>query len=214
MIIISHRGYWKTATEKNTIEAFSRSFSLGFGTETDIRDYHGELVISHDIADESCITFDNFINIYLNESKGTLQPLALNVKSDGLQSKIKDKLSQFSIENYFLFDMSIPDTLGYLDQGLNTFVRYSEYEPLTALLEQSQGVWLDGFSNNLVNADLLELVLGQGKKVCIVSPELHKRGHLEVWQQYKTLPERLIQNNNLILCTDLPENALEFFNDK
>ena len=39
MMILSHRGYWK---EKNLPIAFERSFSLGFGTETD---YKGELVI-------------------------------------------------------------------------------------------------------------------------------------------------------------------------
>ena len=56
MIILSHRGYWKDVNEKNQQVSFERSFSLGFGTETDIRDYKGELVISHDIADENCIS--------------------------------------------------------------------------------------------------------------------------------------------------------------
>lgn len=35
MIILSHRGYWKETHEKNLPIAFERSFSLGFGTETD-----------------------------------------------------------------------------------------------------------------------------------------------------------------------------------
>ncbi|HDG1702299.1 TPA: hypothetical protein PFE33_004667, partial [Kluyvera ascorbata] len=50
--------------EKNTQTAFERSFSLGFGTETDIRDFGGELVISHDIADQNCISFKKFISLY------------------------------------------------------------------------------------------------------------------------------------------------------
>ena len=49
MIIISHRGYWIQPAEKNTEEAFSRSFERGMGTETDVRDHRGELVISHDM---------------------------------------------------------------------------------------------------------------------------------------------------------------------
>ena len=57
MKILSHRGYWKTAEEKNTATAMHRSFSLGFGTETDVRDYNGKLVISHDIPDSSAISF-------------------------------------------------------------------------------------------------------------------------------------------------------------
>lgn len=55
MIVLSHRGYWKNSLEKNKFVAFERSFSMGFGTETDIRDFNGELVISHDIADKDCI---------------------------------------------------------------------------------------------------------------------------------------------------------------
>ena len=46
MIVLSHRGYWKTPAEKNTAAAFRRSFDLGFGTETDVRDRGGELVIA------------------------------------------------------------------------------------------------------------------------------------------------------------------------
>ena len=60
MEILSHRGYWKNEGEKNTKIAFERSFQLGFGTETDIRDYKGELVISHDIADSSCMKLEAF----------------------------------------------------------------------------------------------------------------------------------------------------------
>ena len=46
MIILSHRGFWKTKDEKNTITSFKRSFDCGFGTETDLRDHDGEIVIS------------------------------------------------------------------------------------------------------------------------------------------------------------------------
>ena len=49
MIILSHRGYWKSEKERNQEVAFHRSFDLGYGTETDIRDIQGKLVISHDM---------------------------------------------------------------------------------------------------------------------------------------------------------------------
>ena len=78
MQIISHRGYWKHASEKNTYEAFKRSFSLGYGTETDIRDYHGELVISHDIPDADCMSFSDFLKLHTYYDKKL--PLALNIK--------------------------------------------------------------------------------------------------------------------------------------
>jgi hypothetical protein len=38
MEILSHRGYWKIESKKNKLYAFERSFSYGFGVETDIRD--------------------------------------------------------------------------------------------------------------------------------------------------------------------------------
>ena len=63
MEILSHRGYWKTVTEKNTIIAFKRSFNLGFGTETDIRDLNGNLVISHDMPStemKNLVTVEEF----------------------------------------------------------------------------------------------------------------------------------------------------------
>jgi glycerophosphoryl diester phosphodiesterase len=92
MKILSHRGYWKEVAEKNTIEAMRRSFSLGFGTETDVRDYNGDLVISHDIADENAISFQKFLEIYGEYSKDL--PLALNIKSDSLQLKLKEALAR------------------------------------------------------------------------------------------------------------------------
>ena len=57
MIILSHRGYWKLEEERNRAAAFQRSFDLGYGTETDIRDIQGKLVISHDMPRGDEITF-------------------------------------------------------------------------------------------------------------------------------------------------------------
>lgn len=41
MLILSHRGLWRHYHEKNSFEAFKKSFSSGFGIETDLRDYRG-----------------------------------------------------------------------------------------------------------------------------------------------------------------------------
>ncbi len=48
MNVISHRGLWAEAEESNTIAAFQRSFLAGYGTEIDVRDLDGTLVVSHD----------------------------------------------------------------------------------------------------------------------------------------------------------------------
>ncbi|MFB6325691.1 hypothetical protein ACE8EZ_06205 [Pantoea deleyi] len=211
MIVISHRGYWKSLHEKNTEAAFIRSFQLDLGTETDLRDFNGEIVISHDIPDASCMTFQQMLKLYKMHTTSN-PPLALNVKADGLQKKVKDTLELMGITNYFFFDMALPDSLAYYQHDLKAFVRYSEFECLNSLYDMSEGVWLDGFKKDLVEEDLLNKIISDGKKVCIVSPELHKRNHIESWEKYKNFDDKLLFSSNLIICTDYPEECMEFFN--
>ena len=214
MEIISHRGYWLEAKEKNSQQAFNRSFELGFGTETDVRDLDGQLVISHDIpsSSDNIITFEEFIKIYkAYPLQGTL---ALNIKADGLQATLKDILDKYKITNYFLFDASIPDQLVSMKANLKTFSRYSEYEPESSLFEDSNGVWLDNFKASPFESKKVERWLSMEKKVCVVSSELHGRDPEPFWNEIKrTLSSEALNSTNLILCTDLPENATRIFND-
>lgn len=208
MKILSHRGYWKNNLEKNQNIAFERTFSLGFGTETDIRDYNGELVISHDIPDEKCITVIKMFEIY-NKYDNTL-PLALNIKADGLQVKLKELLIEYKINNYFVFDMSVPDGLGYLKQNIKAFTRESEYETIPSFYDESSGVWLDEFQGHWITKETIEKHLKNNKQICIVSPDLHKRSYSKEWQHYKDI-EKELGIDNLMICTDYPELAKEFF---
>jgi len=207
MKIISHRGYWKEEKEKNSSKAFERSFSLNFGTETDIRDFDGNLVISHDVAEKSCITLTDFLNIY--NSQNCKLPLALNIKSDGLQKMLLKLLKSHLIHNYFVFDMSIPDTIMYLKEGMTVFIRQSEYESGTPFYERASGIWLDAFEGAWYSEELVQKHLDNGKKVAIVSSELHKREYLKHWTYLKSWS--IINEDNLILCTDFPEKAIKFF---
>lgn len=210
MEIISHRGFWKTDNEKNRISAFERSFSLGFGTETDIRDYKGELVISHDIADENAIKLERFFELFANFNKNL--PLALNIKADGLHLKLKELLLKYEIKDYFVFDMSVPDALGYLKNDIKTFSRESEHERVPSFYEQADGMWLDEFYSHWINEQAILRHVEHNKRVCIVSPDLHKRNYQIEWQHYKEI-ERNIGINSLMLCTDNPEKADRFFNE-
>lgn len=211
MIILSHRGYWKSSKEKNQPSAFDRSFSLGFGTETDVRDFNGELVISHDIADSSCMKLNEMLDIYIRYDD-TL-PLAINIKSDGLQSKLSNILERYKISNYFVFDMSVPDGLQYIKKRLATFTRESEYEKIPAFYSESDGVWLDAFKENWINFDTVKNHLDNDKKICIVSPDLHGRDYHSEWEKYKAI-ERKLNYKEIMLCTDYPEHAEDFFNGK
>jgi hypothetical protein len=213
MIIISHRGFWLDPSEKNQEIAFERSFLYGFGTETDIRDYCGDLVISHDIPDHNSMPLSTFFEIYNKFDKGL--PLALNIKADGLQERLKDYLQKYDITNYFVFDMAVPDGLSYVNSGLKTFTRESEYERAPAFYEQAVGIWLDEFFEHWIDKSALEKHLNNQKFMCIVSPDLHKRTYEKEWANYKEVICTMQYNaESIMLCTDHPEQARNFFHGK
>jgi hypothetical protein len=207
MKILSHRGYWKTEAEKNKEQAFTRSFSMNFGTETDVRDFNGELVISHDIPTGSEMKFEDFIRIANENDSTEKMTLALNVKSDGLAKHIGRIIRRFENLDCFVFDMSVPDMRSYLRENIPVFSRISEVEQQPVWLSESEGIWLDSFESDWFSNSLITELLNQNKRVCIVSPELHKRDNTILWDRIKPLADQQL----LMLCTDYPEQAQEFF---
>jgi hypothetical protein len=204
--IIAHRGYWITPDEKNTLLAFERALQNGFGIETDFRDSNGKLVISHDPATTDSIDAKAFFDL-CNQYPNT-DPHAINVKSDGLQQLLSSQLLLWDKSRYFVFDMSVPDSLGYMRKGMNTFTRVSEYERYQDFDGKATGVWLDGFGGEWYRADDIKQYLALEKSVAIVSPELHGRDHRHLWEMLKSL---YTENMSLMLCTDLPLEAKRYF---
>lgn len=209
MIFLSHRGLWKTRNEQNTLRAFNWAWESGFGIETDIRDALGTLVISHDPPVERCVLVEDFFAFY--QAREYQVPLALNIKADGLQKPLKELLQKYEIENYFVFDMSVPEALEYLSEDFKVFTRQSEYECRPAFYPEAQGVWIDYFLTDWVGEETLVYHLWYGKQVCLVSPELHGRDHLPFWEELREMT--IIKDARLMLCTDYPEEAKDFFND-
>ncbi|WP_374487350.1 hypothetical protein [Zoogloea sp.] len=208
MKILSHRGYWKNNEEKNTSVAFSRSFSLGFGTETDVRDCAGRLVISHDMPLGTELEVDVFLDEALDAWNRLEQlTLALNVKADGMAGVLKSMLLSRPQLDAFVFDMSVPDMKSYFENDIPVFTRMSEVERDPAWLDKSAGVWLDGFFSEWYETENIVRLLETGKRVCVVSSELHKRDFAPLWE--KLLP--LKTEDRLLLCTDVPEHAKDFF---
>ena len=204
MIVMSHRGYWREPAEKNTRAAFLRSAQLGFGTETDVRDLNGRLVISHDPPRGGEMPLDEFLALWPDRSL----PLAINVKADGLARPLKAAMDRAGFTSWFAFDMSVPDALQQIYHGVPVFARLSEYEPEPQpLLERAAGVWLDGFHGEWWDAALLRRLLGAGKRVCMVSPELHGREPGTAWGRLAPLADA----PGLMICTDLPEQARDVF---
>jgi hypothetical protein len=203
MKIISHRGLWYKREERNSFDSLKLSLNTNFGLETDVRDFNGKLVISHDIADDSSILLSDFF-IFCKNFHNSL-PLALNIKADGLHGHLKSALQDYDINNYFLFDMSIPDFIGYVKQGLNVFMRLSEYERDYIFYDRVKGIWLDAFLSIWYDEKLIRSHLANGKAVCVVSEELHGRPFDRQWELIRNWS--LHNHDNFMLCTDHPEKA-------
>lgn len=208
MKFLAHRGQWTKPAEKNSRAVLHAALASGFGVETDFRDSAGQLVISHDpAAPDSYSAADFFATAATFDLRH--QPLALNIKADGLRALLKPLLQQHGISNYFCFDMSVPETLAYRREGLRFFTRESEYEPAPALYADAAGVWMDMFHSDWIAPTRIREHLAASKEVALVSPELHGRPHLAFWTRLREAG--LHREPGLMLCTDFPVDARDFF---
>lgn len=212
MNILAHRGIWKRKDERNTFSALKSAIDYDFGIETDVRDLNGKLVISHDMPNsDSFLNFEDLLDYYsLNSNTGTI---AINIKSDGLQEPLYNLLQQYKITRYFVFDMSIPDTLLYLKREMQVYIRHSELEEYPKLMGSASGFWVDEMTESWLNSKSINQLLSLGKKISIVSPELHERDHVNLWKIIKNINKSSRQFIDLSLCTDYPFKAKSFFND-
>ncbi|MDP4025840.1 hypothetical protein Q8W71_24725 [Methylobacterium sp. NEAU 140] len=200
MKIISHRGWWRAASEKNTSVAFGRTVAGGYGTETDVRDLMGRLVVSHDPAGADALPWEDLLALF----DGTGLPLAVNVKADGLSGLLAAAFAERAIP-WFAFDMSGPETVRYAAAGLPFYTRHSDVEPEPILYDQAAGVWLDAFRGDWFDRDVIARHGEAGKAVCVVSPELHGRDPRPVWERLSDL------SGDVTLCTDRPDDASRAF---
>lgn len=209
MEIVSHRGFWNSNIPKNSKAAFENSFQNEFGTETDLRDLNGEIVISHDIPTlgEKPLTLEEFFEIY--NSFKIKKTLCLNIKADGLQKMVNELINKYQIENYFLFDMSIPDHFQYDKIGLKTYFRESEFEKIDYLTTSIKGVWLDAFYDQWYTAKHINDLIEKKLKVAVVSFDLHHRDYEKQWKFL--LDHNFHLNENILLCTDNPDKAIKYF---
>jgi hypothetical protein len=136
--------------------------------------------------------------------------LALNVKADGLQTMTAALLERFGLTGAFVFDMSIPDMLQWLKAGVPVYTRLSDVEPEPLLADRCTGIWLDAFHSDWWDNATLERHLAAGRRICIVSPDLHGRDHWPVWERLAAAGG-LIATDDVMLCTDFPQAAKEFF---
>lgn len=187
------------------MKALERSIKEGYGFETDFRDCAGKILISHNPPKGTEITADDLFKMYQkSESK---EPLALNIKADGLQDMMAALLKKYSIDNYFFFDMSVCDTVIYVEKKLKIASRLSEYEKDMPFYKDSATVWIDYFNSDGSTIQKVKETLRDKKIACVVSPELHKRSYQQMWSQLLPLKDE----PNLYLCTDVPDIAKDYF---
>ncbi len=241
-MILEHRARWcnditvfQQKALQNTKEAFCLSFAAGNGVETDLRSCEdGSIIVCHDPFCQEGMKLAELLRIYNDYQQPGV--LALNIKSAGIAQTLMAELKCHSVTNFFTFDMSIPDHLGYIKQGLNPYVRQSEYEQhpeqANALLyKEAHGVWLDQFVDpatgvcastqldlhsykneeivSWINERVIKRHLECGKNVALVSPELHVWGRRLSDSLYKKIWQqwKLILQN-LVLTHDVSKIAL------
>lgn len=204
MEIICHRGYWNTKNEQNSLKAFERALCRGFGVEFDVRNYGKKLVVSHDI--DKGLELKYYLRLYKNLKSN--KPLLINIKSDGIGTKLKLFLTKFKIKNYFTFDMSVPEQIIYNKLKLKNLSRLSMYETSPLNLSYTMGYWIDTYRGKLPKINVKKKIL-KNKFLFFISPELHKKDFRGVWSKLKK-----INHNKLYICTDLFIKSNLYFNAK
>ncbi len=210
MQILAHRGCWGNRVPRNSEKALRQALESGFGFESDVRDYQGRMVISHNIADETSPKAEQIFS-WLHDF-GDRYTFAVNIKADGLKEILRDYVQKYEIARYFLFDMSVPQMVEFADMGLRFFTRRSEVEPTPVMLDKAAGVWIDGFwSTEWITEAVLAGYLDDGKEVCLVSPDLHGKTDYSIfWDRLRGMD---LDMSHMLLCTDHPLEARKFFEE-
>ena len=211
MKILAHRGYWNDKIKKNSPLAIKTALEHDYGFESDVRDYMGDMVISHNIADAACQKAEEVFK-WLSEYEDRYC-FAINIKADGLKDILREYFERYKIKNYFLFDMSVPQMVEFEEMGLRFFTRQSEYEVCPVMYDQAAGVWIDGFNSiDWITEELLDRHIKSGKEICLVSPDLHgKTDYMQFWDRLRSWH---IDFSRIMLCTDYPDEARKIFKDK
>ena len=197
--IFAHRGDWHPDLQPNSLQSLSSAFTNGYAIETDVRDFHGKLVISHDpCVDSRAQSFEELL--------GETHRMAINIKSDGLSELIARNLDLIATSKSFIFDCSFPELLRYKRLGIPHAMRISEYEK--ELPWNPDYIWLDAFESDWWLENLAAHELMKKIPTVIVSPELHKRDHHQAWDKVKSLRRSGIE---ISICTDFPNGLAEEF---
>jgi hypothetical protein len=184
---------WKEGgTGPNSPESLNSAFEEGFAVETDVRDQKKEIVISHDPCGSSrCNPFNREIL--------ALGRIAVNIKADGLVPRFTEMREDLRESGSFVFDCSFPQVLQFRNASIPHALRISEFE--RELPWKPEYIWLDAFNDDWWIKDVNIRKMMDEIPTIIVSPELHGRDFLNVWEEFSGLTKEV---ESIGICTDFP----------
>ena len=163
MELIAHR--------RNTVAALLAT-PRHYGIERDVRSWGERLVIHHDAFVEG----EDFEAWLAHYAHGTL---ILNVKEEGLETRLLALMAAHGITRFFFLDQSFPFLIRTARSGeRRCAVRVSEFESVDTALTlagQIDWVWVDCFTRFPLTAADATRLTDAGFKLCLVSPELQGR---------------------------------------
>lgn len=194
MILIQHR--------INTIEQLKKT-PEEYGVELDLRSYGNELVIHHDpfVKGES---FEDWMKYYKHRF------IILNVKEEGLETRLLEIMKRYSVSDFFFLDQSFPFLVKTSKAGESRCaVRVSEYETIDTAISlkgKVDWIWLDCFNQFPVSPEVFAS-LCRDFSVCIVSPELQGRFEDSEIHSFKEIFNKAGVEPHAV-CTKFPEKWL------
>lgn len=146
-----------------------------FGVELDIRDdcESNKIILSHDPFQKG-VFFEEYLKKYKNNT------LILNIKSERTEIPCIKHLKDYNISNYFFLDSNLPMTYLLNKKYENNLIacRFSEFEPIEnyyKIKNMITWLWVDCFTKLPINNEVYSIFKNDGKKICIVSPELQNQ---------------------------------------
>tara|TARA_B100001059_G_scaffold142636_1_gene142584 strand:+ start:456 stop:1040 length:585 start_codon:yes stop_codon:yes gene_type:complete len=137
-----------------------------FGVEIDLRAYKSKIILNHEPF-KSGDTLDNFLKYY---NHGTL---ILNIKEDGIEDEVIQKVKRAKIKSYFLLDVEFPYIFKSMkNKQKNIAIRFSEKEAIetSRLLHKNfKWLWIDTVTKLPLNKKNLKII--KKFKSCLVCPE-------------------------------------------
>ena len=163
MILIAHR--------INSSKELSK-IPLNCGVELDLRDFAGNLVLQHNpfLKGEK---FGEFLKKYKHNF------IILNIKSEQIEFRVLKLLRKYKIKRYFFLDSSFPMIRELIKKGeKNIAIRVSDEEDLKTainLKNKIKWIWFETQFSYKKSFFKLKKLKRNYFKICIVSPDLHKK---------------------------------------